>query len=54
MLYGDGFPAFVASFPPAGAIPFLADVARLENAWVEAYHAAEAGALAIDALAGVL
>jgi len=53
MLYGDGFPAFVAGFPPAGAIPFLADVARLENAWVEAYHAAEADALGLDALAAI-
>ena len=51
--YGDGFPAFVADFPPAGAIPFLADVARLENAWVEAYHAAEAEVLALDALAAI-
>jgi hypothetical protein len=49
--YGDGFPDFVARFPPAGAVPYLADVARLENAWVEAYHAAEAGALGLDALA---
>jgi hypothetical protein len=53
MLYGDGFPAFVAGFPPAGAIPFLADVARLENAWVEAYHAADADALGLDALAAI-
>ena len=51
--YGDGFPGFVADFPPAGAIPFLADVARLENAWVEAYHSAEAGALGLDTLAAI-
>ena len=51
--YGDGFPTFVAGFPPAGAIPYLADVARIENAWVEAYHAAEADALALDALAAI-
>jgi hypothetical protein len=53
MLYGAGFPDFIADFPPAAAIPFLADVARLENAWVEAYHAAEAGALGVDALAAI-
>jgi hypothetical protein len=53
MLYGDGFPAFVAGFPPASAIPFLADVAQLENAWVEAYHAAEADPLGLDALAAI-
>ena len=34
-------------------IPFLADVARLESAWVEAYHAAEADALDLDALAAI-
>jgi len=51
--YGDGFPGFVAGFPPAGAVPYLADVARLENAWVEAYHAAEASALGLDALAAI-
>jgi hypothetical protein len=51
--YGDGFPEFVANFPPAGAIVYLADVARLENAWVEAYHAAEASALGLDALAAI-
>ena len=53
MLYGDGFADFVAGFPPAGAVPYLADVARLENAWVEAYHAADAGALGLDALAAI-
>jgi len=53
MLYGDSFPDFIAGFPPAATIPFLADVARLENAWVEAYHAAEAGALSLDALAAI-
>jgi hypothetical protein len=53
MLYGDGFPDFVAGFPPAGAFPFLADVAWLENAWVEAYHAAEAEPLGLDALAAL-
>jgi len=51
--YGDGFPEFVAGFPAAAAVPCLADVARLENAWVEAYHAAEADALGLDALATI-
>ena len=44
--YGDGFAGFVAAFPPATPLPYLADVARLERAWVEAYHAAEAEPLA--------
>jgi hypothetical protein len=51
--YGGGFPAFVARFPPAREIAYLADVARLENAWVEAYHAADAPTLDLAALGGV-
>ena len=47
--YGADFPAFVEAFEPAREIPYLTDVARLENAWVEAYHAAEAPALALEA-----
>jgi hypothetical protein len=51
--YGQGFPAFAARFEPARALRYLADVACLENAWVEAYHAAEAEALTIAALAAL-
>lgn len=40
--YGAGFAEFVAAFPPLRHLPYLADVARIERAWVEAYHAAEA------------
>ncbi|KAB1081868.1 DNA-binding domain-containing protein [Methylobacterium soli] len=40
--YGEGFPAFVAEFPPACGLPYLADVARLEVALGRAYHAADA------------
>lgn len=40
--YGDSFADFVASFPPAASVPYLADVARLEMARVLAYHAADA------------
>lgn len=40
--YGSGFPDFVARFEPAASLPYLADVARIEQAWVEAYHAADA------------
>ena len=44
--YGDDFPDFLARLGRRrSAVPYLADVARLENAWVEAYHAEEAGVL---------
>jgi hypothetical protein len=48
--YGADFPDFIAAFGPAAAIPYLADVARLESAWLEAYHAADASPLEIAAL----
>jgi Putative DNA-binding domain len=37
--YGTGFPDFIAAFAP---LPYLADVARIERAWTEAYHAPDA------------
>lgn len=43
--YGDGFADFVADFPPAAGLPYLADVARLEWLRVEAWHAADADPL---------
>jgi hypothetical protein len=43
--YGAGFAAFVAAFAPARALPYLADVARLEWAQLEALHAADAAPL---------
>jgi hypothetical protein len=52
--YGDTFADFVASFPPAATVPYLADVARLEMARVRAYHAADAAALQTEALQAAL
>jgi hypothetical protein len=46
--YGEGFPDFIAGFPPAASLPYLADVARLEVARVRAYHAADAEPVASD------
>ncbi len=43
--YGADFPDFVTRFEPADCVPYLADVARLERAWLEAYHAADAAPL---------
>jgi hypothetical protein len=49
--YGEDFPEFVAGH--AGGDPCLADVARLENAWVEAYHAEDEAAATVADLAGL-
>jgi len=49
--YGASFPAFVASFPPAASVPYLADTAALEWAWHLAYHAADAAPLPLAELA---
>lgn len=43
--YGGGFPAFLERFEPAVSLPYLPDVAQIERAWVEAYHAADTVAL---------
>lgn len=40
--YGAGFPDFIAGFEPASTLTYLPDVARIERAWTEAYHAREA------------
>lgn len=39
--YGRAFPRFIENYPHAEAIPWLADVARIERAWLDAYHAAD-------------
>lgn len=49
--YGAGFPDFIAGFEPARSVRYLPDMARLEIAWTEAYHAADAAALGVAALA---
>ena len=47
--YGGGFPAFIETFSPAASVPYLADVARIEWAWKEAYHAEDASSLSASA-----
>lgn len=51
--YGANFPDFIAQFEPAAPLPYLADVARIERAWTEAYHALEATSLDPAALSSV-
>lgn len=51
--YGEGFARFLAAFEPAAGLAYLPDVARLERAWLEAYHAAEAHPLAPEVLAAL-
>src|SRR5215468_10179213 len=60
--YGRDFPDFVEQYEHARTMPWLADVARIERAWLDAYHAADAeplraamlGAVAPERLADVV
>jgi len=49
--YGRDFPAFIQQWEYAQSMPWLADTARLERAWLDAYHAADVEPLSSDALA---
>jgi hypothetical protein len=49
--YGEEFPDFLAGCD--GVEACLVDVARLENAWVEAYHAEDAAAATVAELAAL-
>ena len=40
--YGTSFPDFLAQLEPLKDLPYLADVARLERAWLESYHSSDA------------
>ncbi|TVO72246.1 HvfC/BufC N-terminal domain-containing protein [Sedimenticola selenatireducens] len=53
LLYGDQFPAFLASIPELVELPYLADVARIEFAWTEAYHAQEHPVLTEDQVSSI-
>ena len=49
--YGRDFPAFIERYEHAQSMPWLADVARIERAWLDAYHAEDAAPLLASALA---
>jgi len=51
--YGTQLPDFIRDFLPAAELPWLGDVAALEHAWWQAYGAADAPALTMDALAQI-
>ena len=51
--YGRDFPAFVERYEHAQSMPWLPDVARIERAWLDAYHAADAEPLSPRAFAAV-
>src|SRR5262249_20418531 len=51
--YGRDFPAFIEGYEHAQDMPWLADTARIEPAWLHTYHGAGASALSADALAAV-
>jgi hypothetical protein len=51
--YGRDFPDFIARYEYAQGMPYLADMARIERAWLDAYHAADAPPLAASALAAI-
>ena len=51
--YGAEFPQFLARFPAAGSVPYLADIARLEWAVNRALHAPDVPPLDIRHLAAL-
>ncbi len=51
LLYGQTFVAFLDSFAHARPVPYLGAVARLEWAWLNAFHARDAEPISIEVLA---
>src|SRR5690242_20705887 len=51
--YGRDFPTFIEGYEHAQDMPWLADTARIERAWLDAYHAADLPPLSPDVLAAV-
>lgn len=49
--FGQRFAEVIADFKPAQGLPYLADTARLEWYWHEAYHEADDNALDVSKLA---
>lgn len=51
--YGNDFPDFADGFEAAQSVAYLPDVARLEAAWTNAYHAADAVPLDVAGVASI-
>lgn len=51
--YGRDFPDFIEAYEHAQDVPWLADVARVERAWLDAYHAADAAPLSPARLSAI-
>ncbi|MDL2402032.1 HvfC/BufC N-terminal domain-containing protein [Rhizobium mayense] len=51
--YGRDFPTFIDAYEYAQPMPWLGDVARLERAWLDAYHAADCPIVSSDDLSRV-
>lgn len=51
--YGAELPSFIASFDAAASLPYLADVARLDWAWHESFHADDARCFGLAELAAL-
>ncbi|WP_085585966.1 DNA-binding domain-containing protein [Thalassospira mesophila] len=52
-LYGKGFARFLAQHEAIAPVPYIPDVARLERAWLEALHEADAPVTGATDLAGM-
>jgi len=51
--YGRDFPDFIDRYEYAQSVPWLADVARIERAWLDSYHAADVRPLKPHVLASI-
>jgi hypothetical protein len=51
--YGRQFPDFIENYEYAQSMSWLADTARLERAWLDAYHAADLAPMAAASLATI-